>query len=176
VNRIVAMNCDLHRKQLCCRSGFNETRFKRCKLVLALLCVQWLVPLQHAHAADILDIEAGGILSEAELAEQRGGLRLPGGLEISIGVRREIRWNDTVLGSVLAAETGLSLLVQNTLDDQHIRITDIVDIELSGISHQVSHLQATRLSSSAAFHTRSRTCRQRACRQSCRISPRSEPR
>jgi hypothetical protein len=71
-------------------------------------------------------------VSDEVLATQRGGFKLPNGLEITFGVSRQVFANDL---PILDLELGMdvALVLQNTLDAQQLRVVTTYDIRVLGL-------------------------------------------
>lgn len=71
-------------------------------------------------------------VSDEVLAEQRGGLKLPNGVEITFGVSRQAFANDVPLLD-LHLGTDVALVLQNSLDTQQLRVVTTYDIRVLGL-------------------------------------------
>ncbi len=71
-------------------------------------------------------------VSDDVLAEQRGGFKLPNGVEITFGVSRQAFANDLALLDALAGADA-ALVLQNSLDAQRLRVITTYDIHVLGL-------------------------------------------
>jgi hypothetical protein len=118
----------------------SMTLHRLCGYFLTLILTTAIGCCASADAADFFTSPDCEVLSDDDLEQQRGGLRL-GGLEISLGIHREIQWNEIVRE---AAPTHAGLLIQNDLDHQFVRVTNIVDLQLTGVTVQLANLRTNR--------------------------------
>ncbi len=71
-------------------------------------------------------------VSDEVLDVQRGGLKLPNGVEISFGVSRQVLANDLALFDALSS-ADVALVLQNSLDGQRLRVVTTYDIHVLGL-------------------------------------------
>lgn len=71
-------------------------------------------------------------VSDDVLAEQRGGLKLPNGAEISFGVSRQVFANGLALSDALSGAE-VALVLQNSLDAQRLQVVTTYDIHVRGL-------------------------------------------